>query len=273
MPDTQTIIYPDSFFSDVVNFCNIADYKEETISTIQLIYNTFKNAMQMDKESRIEVCREKMLCLDYYQLFMHLLGGMHMYYMFHYKTAKPRSTTIEETFLVFLQTFNKFALKVRHHPKDEETWTNMEIASPSVRDDVWYMQELIADFCFHNDITSDHKKVMRVPEDFFDDDDEDQSSPDLEKKLDDIELQRIIEVSRIKSTGERLYLFGETCINVAIFVGYMFFISRIWVAILSTDPQYRLGVDMFFYVFTLFGLQIVNNTRTIFKFIRRLAGE
>ena len=286
----NTISYTDAFFYSITDEVMIADTSEEERRNIAIVYNSFKNILEMDNDSNIVLSREKMLALEYFQIFMSIMHGMHRYYRYRMRDSDPSndgvptSECIRFSFNMILESFCKHTYAVRNFPKDEKTWDEMEIDLLHVLGQSDGLLNLIHNYCYEEDnsqlspppaeISIDPpKKVIKMPDSYFK---EDQEPKTDEEKFEEQKLFQAMEISRMNWAVERIMIIVHTTVNICVAVVFAFMFARIWCFLGSIENKDKYKLDDgelggIFLALTI--IIILNNIKTINKWIKELVNN
>ena len=119
--EPKAISYPEAFFYDVTNQVRITDESDEIRHNVEVVYNSFKDKIHMDTESKISITRENMLALEYFQLFMLVMHEMNFFWRVRMAEDDAGPEQVTFVFNQILTEFCRFACHIRNYPNDAST--------------------------------------------------------------------------------------------------------------------------------------------------------
>ena len=285
--DPDTISYAGALFYDVTSQVMIANESKDTRHEIEVMYHSFHDALEMDQDGKIIVTREKMLTLEYCQLFMMVMHAMNFFWRVRETEEDPGPEKVTYAFGVVIQVFKRHADHVRTYPKDASTWDEMEISLSSVRESVTNLLELISDYWLEDDDETastqqdqkaDSPKIVlnkdgtpfKMPPD--EDETEDNASGDnLVAEFKEQEILQDIDMSRVDWVNERIMIVVRTTMNICVFITLVFILARLWAYIGSTEEKYALtDAEIGQVLMTIVVISILTNIKTIFRWFKEL---
>lgn len=274
--DPDTISYAGAFFYDVTSQVMIANESKDTRHEIEVMYHSFHDALEMDQDGKIIVTREKMLTLEYCQLFMMVMHAMNFFWRVRETEEDPGPEKVTYAFGVVIQVFKRHADHVRIYPKDASTWDEMEISLSSVRESVTNLLELISDYWLEAD--DENPKIVlnkdgtpfKMPSD--EDETEDNAPGDnLVTKFKEQEILQDIDMSRVDWVNERIMIVVRTTMNISVFITLVFVLARLWAYIGSTEEKYALtDAEIGQVLMTIVVISILTNIKTIFRWFKEI---
>lgn len=300
MPDKQeqpintehkVISYPEAFFYDVVNQVRIDNESDDQHHNVEVIYNSFKDALEMDIESKISVTRNKMLSLEYFQLFMMIMHYMNFFWKVRMTEEDPGPENVTYAFHEVLIRFCKHAYHVRNYPNDVSTWDELEIDLNSTKHEVITFVDLIHSYFYENGDRKEQQPInippptpgmyqqivmnkdgtpFRMPPD-EDETDDDEPGENLLTKLKEQEILQDTDLSRAHWAAERIMLVARTTMNICVLITLVFVMARMWAFILSSEEKYKFAdAELGSIILTLIIITIITNIKTIFGWFKEI---
>ena len=295
-PSTSTehdiISYPESFFYDVTNQVRIDNESDEQHHNVEVVYNSFKDALEMDIESKISVTRNKMLSLEYFQLFMMVMHDMNFFWRVRMTEKDPGPEKVTFAFHEVLIRFSKHAYHVRNYPKDVSTWDELEIDLHSTKKEVSTLIDLINSYFYELEPKKENINInvppptpgmyqqivmnkdgtpFRMPSD-EDETDDDEPGENLLTKLKEQEILQDTDLSRAHWAAERIMLVVRTTMNICVLITLVFVMARMWALILSSEEKYKFtDAELGSVILTLIIITIITNIKTIFGWFKEIA--
>lgn len=301
MPDKQkpqistehkVITYPEAFFYDVINQVRIDEESDEQHHNVEVIYNSFKDALEMDADSRISVTRNKMLALTYFQLFMMTMHYMNFFWKVRMAEENPGPENVTIVFHEVLICFSKHAYHGRNYPNDVSTWDELEIDLNSTKNEVRTLIDRINSYFYELEPEKENINInvppatpgmyqqivmnkdgtpFRMPSD-EDETDDDEPGENLNAKFREQECMQDMDLSRAHWAAEKIMLVVRTSMNICVLITLVFVVARMWALILSSEEKYKFtDVELGSIILTLIIITIITNIKTIFGWFKELS--
>ena len=280
--EPKAISYPEAFFYDVTNQVRITDESDEMRHNVEVVYNSFKDKIHMDTESKISITRENMLALEYFQLFMLVMHEMNFFWRVRMAEDDTGPEQVTFVFNQILTEFCRFACHIRNYPNDASTWDEMEVSLHDIQNKVSELHYAVGSYLYEDDAktNSNQKIVMNKDGTPFimpsDDETEDQEPKTDEEKFEEQKLFQAMEISRMNWAVERIMIVVHTTVNICVAVVFAFMFARIWCFLGSIEGKDKYKLDDgelggIFLALTI--IIILNNIKTINKWIKELVNN
>ena len=273
--EPKTISYPEAFFYDVTNQILISDATEETRHNVEVVYNSFKDILDMDHESKITITREKMLSLEYFQLFMLIMHEMQFFWKIRMSEEDPGPENITYSFNTVMIRFCKHAYHVRNYPSDTSTWDELEIDLNGTRDDVNTLLTLIMDYCIGEDPEEDDQlppspSEINIPT--SDEIEDNEPGENLETKFKEQEIMQDMDLSHAHWSSEKLMMALRVTINLFVMATLGVMVIKLWMFMFAEngDGHNFTDAEMGSIMLTIIFIVIVNNIKTIFGWFKEI---